>query len=355
MTPHAKILEAYLAEIARIRATGAGVEETSYYAALANALNEVGRGLKPKVQCVLQLANHGAGLPDGGLFTAEQCRTPDLTKPLLGQVPARGVIEIKGPGYDLDKLIGSEQVERYWEKYRLVLVTNYCAFALIGDGPDGKPKLLERFSLAEDEASFWNLAQHPHSAQERLGPPFAEYLRRVLLHNAPLAAPRDIAGILASYARDALARVEHAKTPALDSLRAALSEALGLRFEEERGEHFFRSSLVQTLFYGLFSAWVIWSQSGRRGGARSFPLLIRDSASPFGPRPERFEWRTAEWSLRLPVIRVLFEQVATPSKLGPLGLVEVLDWAAAALARVDEASFFKSFDEGHAVQYFYEL
>lgn len=354
MTPRTNLLETYLTEIRHTRATGAGVEEASYYPALANALNEIGRSLKPKVTCVLQLANHGAGLPDGGLFTAEQCRTPDLTKPLLGQVPARGVIEVKGPGFDLNKLIQSKQISDYWAAYRLVLATNLRAWALVGEGSDGKPRVLERFVLAEDEASFWNLAQHPRTAQVKLGAPFAEYLRRVLLHKAPLAAPRDVAGILASYARDSLARVEHAETPALDNLRAALSEALGLRFEGDKGEHFFRSTLVQTLFYGLFAAWVLWSRSGRRGADAPFPQQIRDSASPLGSRPERFEWRTAEWSLRLPVIRVLFEQVATPSKLGPLGLVEVLDWAAAALSRVDEAAFFKSFDEGHAVQYFYE-
>lgn len=354
MTPRVRILEAYLAEIAHTRATGAGVEETSYYAALANALNEVGRSLKPKVQCVLQLANNGAGLPDGGLFTADQCKARDLAAPLLGQVPARGVIEVKGPAYDLNKLVRSEQVGRYWESYRLVLATNYRAMALIGDGPDGKPVLLEQFVLAEDEVSFWRLAQHPHLAEEKFGALFVEYLRRVLLHKASLAAPRDVAGILASYARDALARVERADSPALSGLRTALSEALGLQFDGERGEHFFRSTLVQTLFYGLFSAWVIWSRSGRHDKGKSFPQLVRDSDSYMGTRPERFDWKTAEWSLRLPVIRVLFEQVATPSKLGPLGLVEVLNWAAAALERVDEDSFFKSFDEGSAVQYFYE-
>lgn len=354
MTPKSNVLETYLTEIARIRGTGAGVEETSYYGPLANALNEIGRSLKPKVQCVIQLANAGAGLPDGGLFTADQCRAKDLSEPLLGQIPARGVIEVKGPDYDLDKLLQSAQVEKYWQKYRLVLVTNYRAMALVGTGPDGTPQLLERFSLADTAAAFWKLAEHPRKAEQEHGTRFAEYLRRVLLHNAPLAAPRDVAGILASYARDALSRVENTDTPALDSLRAALSEALGLRFDGDRGEHFFRSTLVQTLFYGLFAAWVIWSRAGHRDEAKPFPRLIRDSGSPMGPRPTRFDWRSAEWSLRLPVIRMLFEQVAVPSKLGPLGLVEVLDWAAAALCRVDEQAFFQSFDEGHAVQYFYE-
>jgi hypothetical protein len=46
--------------------------------------------------------------------------------------------------------------------------------------------------------------------------------------------------------------------------------------------------------------------------------------------------------------------VATPGKLKDLGLVEVLDWAAGVLNRVDRAEFFKNFEDAHAVQYFYE-
>jgi hypothetical protein len=42
-----------------------------------------------------------------------------------------------------------------------------------------------------------------------------------------------------------------------------------------------------------------------------------------------------------------------PARLGALGLIEVR-LTAAALNRVDRREFFKSFDEGHAVQYFYE-
>jgi hypothetical protein len=43
-----------------------------------------------------------------------------------------------------------------------------------------------------------------------------------------------------------------------------------------------------------------------------------------------------------------------PFKLGPLGLEEVLDWTTTVLNRVDRPAFFSQFDEGHAVQYFYE-
>jgi hypothetical protein len=72
MTP----AESYFRELRDIRSCGAAVKETSYYPALSNLLNEVGKGLKPRVRCIIQLANRGAGLPDGGLFTAEQFQKP---------------------------------------------------------------------------------------------------------------------------------------------------------------------------------------------------------------------------------------------------------------------------------------
>ena len=50
------------------------------------------------------------------------------------------------------------------------------------------------------------------------------------------SSSRDLAWLLASHARDALARVEAAgDAPALAAVRAALEEALGVRFEGERG------------------------------------------------------------------------------------------------------------------------
>ena len=108
-----------------------------------------------------------------------------------------------------------------------------------------------------------------------------------------------------------------------------------MRFEGERGAAFFRSTLVQTLFYGVFSAWVLWA---------------RQTPPPAGP----FDWRTSVWHLRAPVLRALFQQLSSPSQLQPLGLVELLDWTAAAMDRVDREAFFDRFDAGEAVPYFYE-
>ena len=82
-------VESYLEELAAVRASGAATKETSGYPALANLFNAIGPSLKPKVRCLIQLTNSGAGLPDGGFFTPEQLKNSDEAQPLLGQKPSR--------------------------------------------------------------------------------------------------------------------------------------------------------------------------------------------------------------------------------------------------------------------------
>ncbi len=328
------LLETYLRELNQTHSTGLAVKETSYYGALANLLNGVGATLKPRVRCVVHVQNQGAGIPDGGLFTSDQ--KVDDPAQMAGMLPSRGVIEVKGTKEDVLTVAAGLQVAKYWQKYRQVLVTNYRDFALVGQDAQGQAAVLEMYRLAPDEAAFWKGTAQPAETVNAHGERFIEYLKRVLLHAAPLTLPADVAWHLASYARDARVRIEHAELPALASVRRALEEALGLTFEGVKGDHFFRSTLIQTLFYGVFSAWVLWSKRNPPNSAA------------------RFDWKTAAWELHVPMIRALFEQVASPSKLGPLGLVEPLDWTAAALNRVDRTEFFARFEEEHAVQYFYE-
>ncbi len=320
-----------------IRSTGAGVAETSYYPALSNLFNAVGNTLKPKVRGVMNLRNLGAGMPDGGLFTADQFQRQTDGELKTGQRPARGAIEAKGPRKDVRAIADTRQVRDYLQAYGLVLVTNLREFLIVERGSNGRMDVRESFTLAESEEDFWqHKVAHPRATAQRVGARFVEFIRRSCLHAAPLVSPKDVAWFLASYARDALTRVEQQRElPALQSVRAALEEALGMRFTGEKGEHFFRSTLVQTLFYGVFSAWVLWH---------------RENPAPRA----RFDWRTAEWSLHVPFIRTLYGEVAKPTRLGTLKLVEVLDWAAGVLNRVNRAEFFATFEDEHAVQYFYE-
>lgn len=326
--------EQYIQELRDIQATGAAVKETSYYSALANLLNAIGSTLKPKVRCVMQLKNQGAGLPDGGLFTARQFQRQSSDLPVEPQNPERGVIEAKGTADDAWVTAQTKQVSKYWDRYRQVLVTNYRDFVLIGQDANGQPAKLETYRLAANEKEFWQKVQNPSAFAQEQGEQITEYLKRVMLQQAAIASPQDLAWFLASYAKDARARIEKSDLPALATIRTALEESLGISFTDGKGEHFFKSTLIQTLFYGLFSAWVLWHKQGARRGY--------------------FDWQTAAWSLHVPMVRALFEKVATPSNLGRLDLVEVLDWTGEALNRVDRAAFFAKFDEGQAVQYFYE-
>ena len=80
-------LETYLTDLAALRASQAVTRETSGYPAFANLLNAIGGALKPKVRCLIQLKNQGAGLPDGGLFTPDQLKNQDDEQPLQGVTP----------------------------------------------------------------------------------------------------------------------------------------------------------------------------------------------------------------------------------------------------------------------------
>ena len=326
-------VEKYLIDLRHIRASGGAVGERSYYAPLTNLLNAIGSTLRPKVFCVGELAEQGAGHPDLGLYAARQIQ---LGRPREGQIPECGVVEVKPVGDDASSTAFGEQVGRYRGRYRLVLVTNTRDFVMVGEDAEGNPVKLEAFRLAGTPQEFESRLERPRAFAREVGAGLGEYLCRTLSHRAKLVEPEDLARLLASYARDGLARVEAAgDASSFEAVRSALEQALGVRFEGERGVAFFRSTLVQTLFYGVFSAWVLWS---------------RQTPQPTGP----FSWREAVWHLRAPVLRALFQQISDPGRLHPLGLVEVLDWTATALNRVDRDAFLKRFSEGEAVPYFYE-
>ena len=63
-------VEGYLADLRRIRASGAGAGERSFYSPLTNLLNAIGSMIKPKVFCVGELAGQGAGQLYLGLYAA---------------------------------------------------------------------------------------------------------------------------------------------------------------------------------------------------------------------------------------------------------------------------------------------
>ncbi len=154
-------VENYFQELCDIRSTGGAQPETSYYPALEKLFNEIGKTLKPKVRAILLLKNMGDGSPDFGLYTSNQFQKGEH-KPLQGQHPERGVIEVKSLKDDSWVTADGKQVTKYCGRYGQVLVTNYRDFVFVGQDEEGKSAKLESYRIAGSDANFWAIARHPH-------------------------------------------------------------------------------------------------------------------------------------------------------------------------------------------------
>ena len=316
----------YLREMAEVR--GHGTPETAHYEALTKLLKTVGGKLKPKVSVIQQPRDTGHGTPDFGFYTAAQIRR-GKNRGVADEKPERGVAEIKTLSADIGQLLASEQTKKYLRGYGLVLASNYRQFALV-ENNDGKPKEIPpRFTLADSEDDFWEKAKHSRNTAAEFGGRLCEFLRRALLHNAPITTAADVAKHLASYARDTLELLENSKEEeAMRPLRKDLESMLSMTFSGKKGDHFFHSTLAQSIYYGLFSAWL--------------------------QTPGIFDWKTAAHSAN-PVMGALFGYIAGPGQLGKLNLAEQLDGAAAMLNRVqDKETLFGGIDAASAIQHFYE-
>ena len=322
------VLKVYLEEV---RLTGsAGVAETSYYGAIKRLFDTVGAELKPKVTYILHPKSGQSMIPDGGLYLTSKKTAVDSNS-----IPDRGAVEVKPVTEDVEKVAVSEQGQKYLRHYGHLLVTNLRHFALYRHGLHG-PEKLDEIILAKSGREFEEILRRPADAEAAYGAPFREFIHRCCLTGVPLKTPQAVAGFLASYAREALRRAESAPdNPALDGVRQALEEALGITFDDAKGRHFFLSTMVQTLFYGLFSGWVLWQADARNNG-KSF---TRGDAIDY---------------LRVPMVDMLFQNLVGPKALEPLGLRELLDRAVDVFNRIETGPFFASFDEADAVQYFYE-
>ena len=315
----------YLREMAEVR--GYGTAETSRYDPLAKLLNAVGGELKPKVSVVQQLRDIGHGLPDFGFFTEAQIRR-GKNRGVADEKPERGVAEIKPLSANIGELLASEQTQKYLRGYGLVLASNYRQFALV-ENNDGNPKELPRFTLADSEDDFWEKAKHPIKTAAEFGEQLCEFLRRALLHNAPITTAADVAKHLASYARETLALLKNGDEEAMRPLRKDLESMLSMTFDGENSAHFFHSTLAQTIYYGLFSAW----------------LQTKGT----------FDWEKAAQSVNNPIMGSLFSEIINPQRLGKLGLADPLNGATALLNRVqDKNDLFGGVSAMEAIQHFYE-
>jgi len=281
---------------------------------------------------------------------------PDVAFYDEGDVPVV-YAEVKLPDVSLEDLAQSierdDQIGRYLARTGVVVLSNVRAFGLL----TCKPMTVRDPSLpvppaARDlrlVAEFW-----PSDFELRRGRSIpdgavallADLLEQAVSEFAPIASPQALAQILARQARAAKRDLPQTlDSPALKPLYEDFRSALGLTFDTADGVDFFRSSLVQTVFYTLFAGWTLWRRSGSQ---------------------DRFRWRDIQDYLKLPFIGALFHEIENPIRLRELNLHVHLDRAEETLARVDVDSFFAKFttmDLDHempletqlsAITYFYE-
>ncbi len=242
------------------------------------------------------------------------------------------------------------QIGRYLARTGVVLITNVRSFGLLTCAPSyaRKPETPVPPDRRELIASvdLWASASGKGAKLSVDGTAIDEFVAlvaRSITDFAPIADPADLAKVLARQARDAKNDLPDDLTPVaplLDDYR----QALGLSFDidDEKGDRFFRSSLIQTAFYSLFAAWILWDRT-------------KDAAP--------FDLEKAQAHLRIPFLEQLFYDIRHPHYLRELDLARHLERAVATLNRVDRKLFdgrmsFPTVDDESpavaAITYFYE-
>jgi hypothetical protein len=244
----------------------------------------------------------------------------------------------------------NDQIGRYLSRTGVVLLSNIRGFGLLACRAGYERNLEIPVAPADREllktVDIWSAVSgsvaHSTLDQSAIND-LIEIVDRSVTNFAPIADPADLAKILARQARNAKSDLPDdlkPVAPLLDDYR----QALGLSFDvaDDRGDRFFRSSLVQTLFYSLFAAWILWDRT----------------ATPDAP----FDADDAHNYLRIPFLNALLHDIRHPARMKYLGLEKHLDRAVATLNRVDRKLFrsrmnFPTIDEQTttaAITYFYE-
>ena len=312
-------LNAYAAEVSplsRQRTT----TEASYYPALKTLLSaglrHLGLPEDVRVNTSERRLGGGSDLPDIALYDG-------------GGDFAIVCGEVKTPPIAIADMATStdrnDQIGRYLAQTGAVLLSNVRSIGLLvskpGFGKDGPVPPTQRELL--DVVDLWpslSAFSSGESIDIRSGEHLIHLIEEAVTAFAPIAEPETLARILAVQARRAKEGLPRAFGVAVQSLADDFGEALGITFEGQEGEEFFRSSLVQTVYYGLFAGWLLWAR--RKGDGKEF------------------DWRTIPTQLRIPFLGELFYEIQHPRRIQELGLRDRLDHAVATMGRVDRDRFF---------------
>ncbi|MCW5979740.1 MAG: hypothetical protein KIT09_16795 [Bryobacteraceae bacterium] len=265
------IFQAYSDEVRRLAASHSTTEPTYYPAIKALLSKMLSRESLPfEVRASTSESRSGGGRdqPDLALYDGEGDYVVVCSEVKL---PSQ---EIKDIAYSEDR---NDQIGRYLAQTGVVLVSNVRGFGLLTVRRDSlrgttippADRVLEHIvELWPSTSALEQGRQIPANAVEEL------YLlvETAVTRYAPIAEPESLAKILARQAKRAKAQLPPQFTQAVQGLAEDFGKALGVTFEGEDGEEFFRSSLVQTVFYGLFAGWTLWLRSGSQDPFWGGPL-----------------------------------------------------------------------------------
>ncbi len=315
------IFQAYADEVGRLAAS-ATATEPSYYPAIKTLLSKMlaRENLPFEVRTSTSESRSGGGhdQPDLALYDGDG-----------DYLVVCG--EVKLPSQEIEDIALSEdrndQIGRYLGQTGVVLISNVRGFGLLtirrgslrGITVPPADRVLEHLvELWPSTSAMEQGRRIPPNAIEEL------YLlvETAVTRYAPIAEPESLAKILARQAKRAKAQLPAQFTQAVKGLAEDFGKALGVTFEGEEGQEFFRSSLIQTVFYGLFAGWTLWLRSGSR---------------------DPFRWETLSDHLKIPFLAELYYEFQHPRRIQELGLRPHLDLATETLHRVDADAFFRRF------------
>lgn len=261
--------------------------------------------------------------------------------------------EVKRANTTLQALAASteqkDQIGRYLAQTGVVLISNVRGFGLLVCDPsyvrDGVTPVPPAKRVLEKTVDLWSAVSE--GPKPKVDPDavkaLIEIITRAVTDLARIGAPADLAKVLARQARDAKDALPEDLKP-LKPLLEDYRQALGLAFDvdDEKGARFFRSSLVQSVIYALFAAWILWDKQAEPDAT--------------------FDIDDAHGFLPIPFLDALLHDIRHPSRMKHLGLEPHLVRAIATLNRVDRPLFrarmtFPSIDGETtiaAITYFYE-
>lgn len=251
----------------------------------------------------------------------------DLPDVALFETAARVLVlpvEVKPATMDLDDLLADPQPKRYARSFGggLVLVTNLRSFALAQlDGADLAE--LARWTAVADPVDL----DDPHAVSLDDPAVLGEMVEAGCRVHSTLADPAKVAFLLAWHGRQMKDAIAAAGDPVL--LLAPILEAFEDGLDIELHEDLLVPTVVQTLLYGLFAAWLEDESSGD------------------------FDWRSSAYRIDVPLFAEVLHACLRPALIRQCDLFPRLDAAARVLDWVDRDKFVASF-EGRAIEYFYE-